>query len=181
MKFGMDGTTRNSIIDNILNTHKADLGNDFEQYRNHVYRVYNFAIPYVGSDRDIETLSIAVAFHDLGIWTNRTFDYLEPSIDLAKAYSADHHLPVETIADLETIITNHHKLTRIKTSALAEIFRQADLVDLTLGIIRCGRMKKDIVLIRKAFPNKGFHRNLLWLFLRNLLKNPLRPLPMYKF
>ena len=177
----MDYISQNSIIDNILNTCKHDLGNDYDQYRNHVYRVYNFAVPYVTLSSDIETLSIAAAFHDLGIWTNKTFDYLQPSIDLAKQYSAANHLSPETISEIETIINQHHKLTRIKSSALAEIFRQADLVDLSLGLFGCGRKGNYIRMIRKAFPNKGFHINLLRLFIKNLLKNPLKPLPMFKF
>jgi HD superfamily phosphohydrolase YqeK len=61
----MDLISQNNIIDPILNSYKHELGNDFEQYRNHVYRVYNFAVPYVTSTPDIETLSVAAAFHDL--------------------------------------------------------------------------------------------------------------------
>ena len=176
----MDIITQNSIIDGILNDFQKDLGNDFEQYRNHVYRVYNFALPHVTTTRNIETLSIAAAFHDLGIWTNKTFDYLKPSIELAKHFAANNHVKSDTIPEIEMMINEHHKLTRIKSSAIAEIFRQADLVDLSLGLIRCGRKSKDIRMIRNSFPNKGFHFNLLILFLKNLLKNPLNPLPMYK-
>ena len=176
----MDCITNNVIIDRILSTYKSDLGKDFEQYRNHVYRVYNFALPFVTSVRDIETLSIAAAFHDLGIWTNKTFDYLKPSIDLVKAYSSTHDLEPETLNELETIINDHHKLTKIKSLELAENFRQADLVDLSLGLIRCGRKRKHIRMVKKNFPNKGFHCNLFRLFVVNLLNHPLKPLPMYK-
>jgi hypothetical protein len=177
----MDCIQQNDIIDGILNTYKDDLGNDFEQYRNHVYRVFNFAIPYVGNDKDRQTLSVAAAFHDLGIWTGRTFDYLQPSIDLVKKYSSDYHLPAEAFTGIETIIREHHKLTKTKTTVLAEIFRQADLVDLSLGLIRCGRKMHYIRMIRKTFPNKGFHWHLFRLCAGNLITNPLRPLPMYKF
>ena len=177
----MDCITKNDIIDRILDTYKHDLGNAFEQYRNHVYRVFNFTMPYLSSNQEIETISIAAAFHDLGIWTNKTFDYLEPSILLAKQYAAANRTDAATIHEIETIISLHHKLTRIKTSALAETFRQADLVDLSLGIIRCGRTRKTVSKIKRAFPNKGFHLNLTKLFVKNLIKNPLRPLPMYKF
>jgi hypothetical protein len=143
--------------------------------------VYNFAVPFVGSDRDVKTLSIAAAFHDLGIWTENTFDYLEPSVQLEKRFCKANNLDAATIFEIETIINYHHKITRIKTSALAEIFRQADLVDLSLGFFRFGRKRKDIKIIKKAFSNNGFHLNLTKLFVRNFFKNPLRPLPMYKF
>ena len=31
-------------------------------------------------------MAIAAAFHDIGIWTAGTFDYLEPSVRVAAAY-----------------------------------------------------------------------------------------------
>jgi hypothetical protein len=177
----MDIVTHNKLIEIILNTYKPYLANEFDAYRNHVYRVFNFAIPFVKTDQDIETFAIAAAFHDLGIWTNKTFDYLQPSIELAILYAEANELSDETILEIETMISEHHKLSEIKSSALAEVFRQADLVDLSLGFIRCKRKSEDIRLIKRAFPNKGFHLYLTKLFFKNLFKNPLRPLPMYKW
>ncbi len=178
--YKMDCIKQNEIIGSILSSHSKDLGKYFEQYRNHVYRVYNFAVPYVTLERDIEILSIAAAFHDLGIWTSDTFDYLKPSIALAKEYSMANGLDAETTVEIETIIDLHHKVTPIEDSKIAEIFRQADLVDLTLGLIRNGRDRRDIRMVKEAFPNKGFHVYLLILFFKNFMNNPLRPLPMYK-
>jgi hypothetical protein len=177
----MEIIRQNKQIEIILHTYKPYLADEFDSYRNHVYRVFNFAVPFVKSDQDIETLAIAVAFHDLGIWTSRTFDYIGPSVKLAKRFAGANKLALETTQEIETIISEHHKLSRIKNPGLAEIFRQADLVDLSWGLIRFKRKQSDIRLIQKAFQNKGFHLNLTKLFLKNLLKNPLRPLPMYKW
>ncbi|MFZ4548958.1 MAG: HD domain-containing protein [Bacteroidales bacterium] len=177
----MELIVNNKLIESILNIYKPYLADDFDQYRSHVYRVFNFAIPFVKTDQDIETLAIAAAFHDLGIWTNKTFDYLQHSIELAILYAEANELSGETILEIETIINEHHKLSEVKSSALAEVFRQADLVDLSLGFIRCKRKASDIRLIQNAFPNNGFHRNLTKLFFNNLLKNPFKPLPMYKW
>jgi len=171
---------KNIIIDQILDSYKQELGKNYESYRNHVYRVYNFALPYIQSENDIKILSIAVAFHDLGIWTSNTFDYIKPSIDLAKQYSIDTNLNSITTIEIENIISEHHKLSQVKTSKLAEIFRRADIVDLTLGIICKGHNADDIRMVKKVFPNKRFHFNLFKLFFRNLIKHPLHPLPMYK-
>ena len=33
-----------------------------------------------------EKYAIASVFHDVGIWTDHTFDYLDPSIEQAKIY-----------------------------------------------------------------------------------------------
>ena len=38
--------------------------------------------------QQIEKIAVATAFHDLGIWTDGTFDYLQPSVRLASAYLA---------------------------------------------------------------------------------------------
>jgi len=177
----MNYIRENEIIDDILNAYRGELGRDYEQYRNHVYRVYNFALPNTVSEQDIGTLTIACAFHDLGIWTSRTFDYIAPSVDLAKKYCAAHKIGGDVIAEIEIMITEHHKLSKVKRSVLAETFRQADLTDLTLGIIHKGTWRKEIGPIQEIFPNRGFHLNLWRLFLKNLLVNPLRPLPMYKW
>lgn len=171
----------NEIADRILDAHRSALGSGYEQYRNHIYRVLNFALPLVVEQQEKETLTIAAAFHDLGIWTHRTFDYLEPSVNLVKQYSAEYHLSREENTAIESIIRNHHKITRFRGLALTEIFRQADLVDLSLGVIRCGRSRESIRHVRKAFPNKGFHLNLTKLFLKNLVRKPWKPLPMYRF
>jgi len=176
----MNCITQNEIIDSILDSYKDDLGVYFEQYRNHVYRVYNFAMTSVALDRDIKIVSIAAAYYDLGIWTNNTFDYLNPSIALAKKYCGINSIDNDAVSEIEAIIDDHHKLTTTKKSKLAEIFRQADLADLTFGLMGNQIDKKQIRQMREAFPNKGFNNTLCRLFITNLFKNPLRPLPMYQ-
>jgi hypothetical protein len=176
----MEIVQHNTIIDQILSAYKTELAKHFEKYKNHVYRVYNLTIPYLSDEEDKKIMSIAAAFHDLGIWTNKTFNYLIPSVELARRYSEIKGLNQEKILEIGFIINEHHKLTGIKTSQLAEIFRQADLIDLTLGAFRKGRGRRHIKCVRKAFPNKGFHWYLLKIFLVNLVQHPLKPLPMYK-
>ena len=74
-------------LDTILDAYSAALGGDFEGYRNHAYRVANLCVGQSsGSTEDLEKIAIAAAFHDLGIWTDRTFDYLVPSGRLAQAH-----------------------------------------------------------------------------------------------
>lgn len=96
----MNCIEQNEKIDHILDSYKNEFGKDFEQYHNHVYRVFNFAIPFVESYRDIEILSIAAAFHDLGIWTNKTFDYINPSVELAKKYCLENGLDIEIFIEM---------------------------------------------------------------------------------
>jgi hypothetical protein len=78
--------TEISAIDTVLLAHKGVLGDDFTGYRNHTYRVANLCVAFA-PDRagQLERIALAAAFHDLGIWTDGTFDYLEPSVRLARA------------------------------------------------------------------------------------------------
>ena len=78
-----------SIAD-VLDAHASALGKDFVAYRNHVYRVMNLCVAIVGDRGVLEKIATAAVFHDLGIWTDRTFDYLAPSIALAREHLAAH-------------------------------------------------------------------------------------------
>src|SRR5262245_13180640 len=98
-------------VEEVLGSHALELGHDFIAYRNHVYRVVNLCLAIIGGSRvALEKIAIASAFHDLGIWTHRTFDYIAPSVALAR-----HHLAARGQADwmpeIEAMIVNHHKVT----------------------------------------------------------------------
>jgi hypothetical protein len=170
----------NDTIDCILNTYRSELGENYDPYRNHVYRVYNFALTQLGPYEELEKLSIATAFHDIGIWTHKTFNYLEPSAELAREYCRKQNISFSDTNEVEMMINNHHKLSTVESSVLAEIFREADLIDLTFGLVPKGRKKEDIRLIRNLFPNKGFHLFLIKLFIKNLITHPTHPFPIFK-
>lgn len=176
----MKPVLNHTTIDSILDSFQSQLGKNYDAYKNHVYRVYNFSATQVQSDESLKKLAIAAAFHDIGIWTNHTLDYLEPSAVLAKEYCISQNLSVLQRIEIEIMIHNHHKLSKVKVSKLAEIFRESDLIDLSLGLFSKGRSRKDIQLIRKLFPNRGFHLFLLKLFLKNLVNNPAHPFPVFK-
>jgi hypothetical protein len=52
-------------------------------------------------------IAVAAVFHDLGIWTNKTFDYLAPSIALAREYVAAKGR-ADWIVEIEAMIEEHH-------------------------------------------------------------------------
>lgn len=172
----------NSIIDKILQTFKGKIGKDFDVYRNHVYRVFNFASLL---DTEFEpnqaTYAIASAYHDLGIWTHNTFDYLEPTIGLAKKYLSDEKL--ERLEDeIILMIDMHHKMSRYSGpfTKTVETFRRADWIDVSMGLMKFQLSPKRHDEIKKAFPYLGFHRFLLKQTFKRFLKHPLDPLPMFK-
>ena len=55
-------------------------------YRGHTYRVFNIARRVLGRDDADDLLAVTSAFHDLGIWSDNTFDYLSPSVARARTW-----------------------------------------------------------------------------------------------
>ena len=169
-------------LDRVLCAHAAELGGDFVGYRNHAYRVANLCIALAppGPDR-IEKIAVAAAFHDLGIWTHRTFDYLRPSVRLARTYLVESGRP-EWIAEVERAILEHHKLSAAQADPgwLVEPFRKADWIDVSFGAVRFGLSIRIVSRIRSTWPSAGFHRRLLQLAIKRVWTNPLAPLPMMR-
>ncbi len=175
-----DGIAHLQVAEDILEAHAGALGKDLPAYKNHVLRVLRF-FRLLGGDCT-EQLVIAAAFHDLGIWTAGTFDYLEPSVALAESYLETSNRN-DHVQETTAVIVNHHKLRpyRGPFEDSVERFRQADLVDVSLGLIRFGLPRADIRAIRSDHPNAGFHPRLLDLSLRQFLRHPLHPLPMVRW
>ena len=170
-------------VDALLEPFAGALGQDFEGYRNHVTRVLHFQFAISPQLRDApEQVLVAAAFHDLGIWTGNTFDYIRPSRRLAREYLSVRGL-AHHAAEVEAIIERHHKLRpyRGPFTRSVESFRQADLVDVSLGLVCSGIERRYIAAVRSAFPNAGFHKRLLALTARQFLRTPLRPLPMVQW
>src|SRR5262245_19722903 len=180
---GADGGLLTSVptIDEVLGDHASDLGHDFAAYRNHVYRVMNLCTAIVGDRRNLEKVAVAAAFHDLGIWTNKTFDYIPPSVALARAYLAA-RAHADWIAEIEVMIADHHKITPTSASpdSLVEPFRRADWIDVTRGLRTFGVRRPLIESVFARWPSTGFHWRLVTLTLERLRTHPLSPLPMVK-
>lgn len=171
------------LVDDILEKWKGEIGNDYHGYKNHVYRMINFCFALSDfSDRQREKIIIAGCFHDLGIWSNKTFDYLPPSIRLAKEYLRQNNLE-QWSREIELMIGMHHKLGKYQDAQnpLIETFRQGDLVDFSLGIVKCGLPRKFIKSVKKEFPNAGFHKCLVRLASGWIFKHPLDPVPVLKW
>jgi hypothetical protein len=169
-------------VDTVLNVYAAALGDDFEGYRNHVYRVANLCVSQSsGSTEEIEKIAVAAAFHDLGIWTDRTFDYLMPSVSLARAHLADSGRP-EWIPEITGIILSHHKVSKYHGTggSLVEPFRRADWMDVSMGVITFGLSRRLFEATLSLWPRAGFHKRLVQLTLRRVWTHPWSPLPMVR-
>jgi HD domain-containing protein len=170
-------------VEEVLDDHASELGHDFMAYRNHVYRVANLCLAIVGDSRvELEKIAVAAVFHDLGIWTNNTFDYIAPSVAIARKHLTARGV-AEWIPEIEAMIVDHHKVTpsRAKPQSLVESFRRADWIDVSRGLRRFGLPRTFIATVVTTWPNAGFHRRLVQLTIDRFWKHPLTPLPMVKW
>jgi hypothetical protein len=171
------------IVEEVLHDHASELGHDLIAYRNHVYRVVNLCLAIVGDRRvELEKIAVAAVFHDLGIWTNHTFDYIAPSVAAAREHLAARGM-ADWIPEIEAMIVNHHKVTPARASpqSLVESFRRADWIDVSRGLRRFGLPRTFIAAVAATWPSAGFHRRLVQLTIERFWKHPLRPLPMVKW
>lgn len=169
-------------IDEVLEAHAAELGGDFAAYRNHAYRVANLCVALSPDGAaQLEKIAAAAAFHDLGIWTDRTFDYLRPSVTLACAHLARAGRD-EGASEVAEMILQHHKLSKYRgpSHSLVEPLRRADWVDVSKGLFTFGLPRALVREIFSAWPNEGFHNRLVRLGLARLRTHPLNPLPMVR-
>ena len=178
----IDVTPATAAIDRILRPHADVIGRDFTGYANHVHRVARLCIALSPDTPDaVEKIGIAAAFHDLGIWTDRTFDYLAPSVRLAHAYLMEHGRTA-WVDEITAMILEHHKLSSYRSDrhVLVEPFRRADWIDVSKGLLRFGVSKALWTEVQATWPNAGFHATLLRLELNRLRTHPWSPLPMMR-
>jgi hypothetical protein len=168
-------------VDDVLDDHASEVGRDFIAYRNHVYRIVNLCAAIVGGRGDLEKIAVAAVFHDLGIWTDKTFDYVAPSVALARQYLTRNGR-ADWIPEIERMIVDHHKITTSTSTAaaLVEPFRRADWIDVTRGARTFGVPRPFIASLFAIWPSAGFHWRLVKLTLDRARTHPLSPLPMVR-
>ncbi len=157
------------------------MGVDFDRYKNHVYRVFLNSLLIDNDKSNEEKYAIAAVFHDIGIWTDQTIDYIDPSVEQAKNYLNETGKQ-DWIEEIGLMIYWHHKISKYQGiyEKTVENFRKSDWIDVSLGLITFGFDKQKINENRKKILNLGFHLFLLKATGKNFLKHPLNPLPMFK-
>lgn len=67
-------------VERLLAPYRSRIGNDYDGYRNHVYRTITYAMYFLGDAPQGEPLvETAFVYHDIGLWTDHVLAYLEPS------------------------------------------------------------------------------------------------------
>ena len=132
--------TSHPLIEEILSVWKDRIGDDYLGYRGHVYRMFNFCLALRPSTEEEKTkLAIAACFHDIGLWSDDTVDYIPPSVAQVKKYLSDARLEAWS-EEVGLMVEMHHKVRayRDERYPLVELFRKGDLVDFSLGVFTFG-------------------------------------------
>lgn len=154
--------THSDHIESLLAPFKEPIGDDYEGYRGHVYRVLSYTLHFLGGETpEREAIETALVYHDLGLWSDKELAYLEPSIDRveadneARGWGHDPQL-------LRDIIYWHHKFTPFRgpNAEIVNAVRKADWIDATAGVVRAGMPKACIRKVTEAIPAAGFHDTL---------------------
>ncbi len=150
-------------VEELLAAYESEIGRDFPAYRNHVYRTITYAMHFLGNAPEYEQLvETAFVYHDIGLWTARDLDYLEPSETIALAENEKHGWGLDPEA-LRGAIHWHHKVTSYKGphQRVIEACRKADWIDASKGLVRKGVSRASIAKVNAVFPNLGFQETLL--------------------
>jgi hypothetical protein len=173
-----------TFIEEILQEYQNIIGTDYQGYLNHCKRVAACCLILSQDSREdtIHKIAIGVAFHDIGIWTSKTIDYIEPSVKVMITYLTLHRL-LDWQIEITLMITEHHKLTKAKYAdyPLVEYFRQADYADFSLGLLRSQIPRAEFKKLTHQYPNSGFHKTLVYLGIKRFFQKPWSPLPMFKW
>ncbi len=178
----MEIITRHALIEETLDEWDAAFGAARRAYRGHAYRVFNVTRRLLGRDDADDLLAVTSAFHDLGIWSDSTFDYLAPSVARARTFF-EQRAPAVDIDLCVRTIENHHALRRYVTEPAADVvdaFRRGDLVDASRGWLRAGMDRRFLRELVAQWPYAGFHGIIIRTALGWMLRHPLRPLPMLR-
>ncbi len=150
-------------VDAILAQYAHAIGKDLPCYRNHVYRTITYAMHLLGDAPQHQLLvETAFAYHDMGLWVDRSLAYLEPSETLALTDNAVFGWNLNESA-LRGAIHWHHKILpyRGEHAEIIEACRKADWIDVSRGFLRKGLKRAIVRDVEAAFPNLGFHGTLL--------------------
>lgn len=158
--------TNNSVLDYHLGIFREEIGDDYEAYRNHCLRVLTFAKYHCGDScgqREVDLMAMALAYHDIGLWSDKQMSYLDPSAKqmYSNANDGSDEWTEDELITAHEIVMQHHKVTKwngIKGDAtLINSVRKGDWADATVGVIRFGLPADLLENAYNQVPEAGFH------------------------
>ena len=149
-------------IEKHLQQYQSLLGNDYNGYRGHLYRVLTYTMYYLdGESSHRPLIEAALVYHDIGLWTDSVLNYLDPSFGRFKENFCDLYTE-EELQLVHDIIIFHHKVTAFEGphADIVNAVRKADWIDATQGIVHQGMSIDNIAKVTEAIPAQGFYSTL---------------------
>lgn len=152
------------IVEKHLSRFHDVIGKDYEGYRGHIYRVLTYSNHFLhGNEEKLHVIAAALVFHDIGLWTDGTLAYLDPSVSRAEEYFDKKTFTSKDRQLVKDIIYWHHKVTPFE-GPHAEVVNaviKADLIDASNGLFTRGMPRSHIKIVNDAIPEAGFHQTLV--------------------
>ncbi|CAK9059799.1 WWE domain-containing protein [Durusdinium trenchii] len=120
----------------------------------------SFTSYFLGKEPDAgpkKVLEAALAYHDLGLWSDLKASYLGPSAERARKDLSGTFSEPE-LKQIEDIIMNHHKYTEA-SDPLVDAMRKADWLDFTNNLrfpMRSGMPSGNLAKANTEVPREGF-------------------------
>lgn len=150
------------VIEGLLAEFKEVVGEDYDGYRGHLYRVLSYTNYYLkGVTSYRKVIETALVYHDIGLWTDGELSYLEPSTDRAVKRFGNEFTEEETTLMIN-IIMQHHKFLPFSGphEDIVNAVRKADWIDASHGILKKGISETNVRKVESSIPNAGFHKTL---------------------
>lgn len=150
------------FVEDHLLEYKELIGSDYDGYRGHIYRVLTYTMHFLhGDEKHLHIIAAALVYHDLGLWTDSTLSYIEPSCQRAQENLAGFDSVEKQLID--DIINYHHKFTAFEGehADVVNAVRRADWIDASFGILSKGMPRNHIRAVMHAIPESGFHQTLI--------------------
>jgi hypothetical protein len=183
---GFDPILDSPTLDALLAPHAATFPRhtDFLGYRSHCLRMLNVVLALSKEEPDRrEKVEVALAFHDLALFPDRTLAYLDGAVALAEAHLRGIDR-TDWIEPVTLMIRNHHKVRRYTgpQANLVEPFRCADWIDVSFRVLNFGIDRAWLRALHAQLPLHSFYpRTLVPLIARYMARHPLRPLPNFRW
>jgi hypothetical protein len=155
--------TFDKTVEKHLSRFKNVIGEDYEGYKGHIYRVLTYTLHFLsGNEENRDLIALALVYHDIALWTDSTLAYIEPSVAQFEKRMKSFNLSSKQENLVRNLIYWHHKTTPYHGTdeEIVNALIKSDLLDASYGFITNGMPRGNINKVMSAIPEAGFHMTL---------------------
>jgi hypothetical protein len=150
-------------------------GGPLENHNVRIFRIAERLAEGRGLKADREVLLCAAHLHDIGLYPGAASDaaYVKDGARLARSLLEPHGWPPARVKRCADAIERHHELRpQWKRGVEVELLRQADLVDVSGGLIALGAGRGWVRSLGREAPRRGFYREITRLLIHVARERP---------